>query len=144
MFKVIIRSVISLFVWLYQRTDGKFIGKIQGLPVLLLTTTGRKTGKKRVTPLGYFKHDGYYVITAAFAAFGAVPGWFYNLKNNPEIAIQIQDKQLTAMAEPANPIFRKNLWGKLVELAPGYKAYQKRTTSEIPMVLLRPVSEVPG
>ena len=139
MFKVFMRSFLSLFVWLYQRTNGKFGGKVQGLPVLLLTTTGRKTGKKRVTPLGYFKHDGNYVITASFAAFGAMPGWFYNLKSNPDVTLQIEDKQLTAMAEPANPTLRQKLWERLIELAPNYRAYQQRTITEIPIVLLRPV-----
>jgi len=67
MFKAFVRPFLALFVWLYQRTNGKFIGKLQRLPVLLLTTTGRKTGEKRVTPLGYFKHNGYYVITALLA-----------------------------------------------------------------------------
>ena len=141
MFKSFLRSFLALFVWLYQRTDGKFGGKIQGLPVLLLTTTGRKTGKKRITPLGYFQHDGYYVITASFAAFGAKPGWFYNLKNNPEVALQIQDKQLAATAETVSHPLRQNLWNKLIEIAPNYKAYQQRATIEIPMVLLRPAAK---
>lgn len=141
MFKSFLRSFLALFVWLYQRTDGKFGGKVQGLPVLLLTTTGRKTGRKRITPLGYFKHDGYYVITASFVAFGAKPGWFYNLKDNPVVTLQIQDEFLKATAEPVGSTLRQNLWDKLVEIAPNYRAYQQRTTSEIPMFLLRPLLE---
>ena len=141
MLKSLFRTFLSFAVWLYQRTDGKFGGRVQGLPVLLLTTTGRKTGKKRITPLGYFEFDGYYVISATYAGLDIHPAWFHNLKSNPEVALQIQDKQLTAIAEPANPSLRKQLWKKLVELAPGYGAYEKRTAREIPMVLLRPVSE---
>jgi len=92
LFKSFLRLFLTVFVWLYQRTDGKFGGQLQGFPVLLLTTPGRKTGKKRITPLGYFKQDGYYVITASFIAFGAKPGWFYNLKDNPKVTLQVQDK----------------------------------------------------
>ena len=139
MLKFLFRTILSFSVWLYQRTNGKFGGKVQGLPVLLLTTTGRKTGKKRITPLGYFEYDGYYVISASYAGLDIHPAWFQNLKSNPEVALQIKDKQLIAVAEPAKPALRQQLWDKLVELAPGYGAYEKRTTREIPMVLLRPI-----
>lgn len=130
---------LSVFTWLYQRTNGKIGGMIQGLPVLLLTTTGRKTGKTRTTPLGFFEHDGCYVITASNAGADTHPAWFHNLKSQPQVTLQILDKHLTAMAEPANPVLRQQLWNKLIERAPGYKGYEKRTTREIPMVLLRPV-----
>lgn len=141
MLKAFFRLILPLFVWLYQRSNGKIGGKVQGLPVLLLTTTGRKTGKTRITPLGYFEHDGYYVITASNAGFDTHPAWFYNLKNQPRVKLQIQDKQLTAIAESANPTLRQQLWDKLVERAPGYRAYPKRTTREIPIVLLRPAPQ---
>ena len=138
--KVLFRTFLSLYVWLYQRTNGKFGGKVQGLPVLLLTTIGRKTGKTRITPLGYFEEAGCYVISASYAGRDTHPAWFHNLKSHPQVALQIGDKRLTATAEPANSTLRQHLWDKLVELAPGYGAYQKRTTREIPMILLRPVS----
>ena len=141
MLKVLFRSIFSIVVVLYQRTGGKFGGNVQGLRVLLLTTTGRKTGKKRTTPLGYFEHDGGYVIIASNAGFDTHPAWFHNLSSNPKVTLQVQDRQLAAIAEPAAPELRKQLWAKLVELAPGYKAYQKRTTREIPLVILRPVSK---
>jgi deazaflavin-dependent oxidoreductase (nitroreductase family) len=140
MLKSIFHTFLSFSVWLYQRTDGKFGGKIQGLPVLLLTTTGRKTGKKRTTPLGYFEYDGSYVISASYAGLDVNPAWFHNLKSDPKVALQIQDKYLPALAQPAEPTLRKQLWDKLVELSPHYGAYEKRTTREIPMVLLRPLS----
>ncbi len=139
--KILFRSIFPMVVFLYQRTAGKVGGSMQGLRVLHLTTTGRKTGKKRITPLGYFEHDGGYVIIAANAGFDAHPAWFHNLRSNPQVTLQIQDKQLAAIAEPAGPELRKQLWAKLVELALGYRAYQKRTTREIPIVVLRPVSK---
>ena len=76
------KPFMAIYVFLYRRTGGKFGGKVQGLPVLLLTTNGRKTGKKRVTPLGYFEYDGYYVISASNAGFDTNPAWFYNLKSH--------------------------------------------------------------
>lgn len=142
MLKSLFRIFLSFSVWLYRRTDGKFGGKIQGLPVLLLTTTGRKTGKKRTTPLGYFEYDGSYVISATYAGLDVHPAWFHNLKSNPMVVLQIQGRRLAALAEPADPTRRKQLWDTLVKLSPSYGAYEKRTTREIPMVLLRPVSDV--
>jgi len=139
--KALFRSILSIVVFLYQRTGGKVGGAMQGLPVLLLTTTGRKTGKQRTTPLGYFEHDGGYVIIASNAGFDTHPAWFHNLKSNPHVTLQIQEKQLAARAEIADPELRNQLWAKLMELAPGYRAYQTRTTREIPIVLLRPVSK---
>lgn len=142
--KSLFRTFLSFFVWLYQRTNGRFGGKIQGLSVLLLATTGRKSGKERITPLGYFEYDGSYVITASNAGADTHPAWFYNLKSNSKVRIQIHAKHLTAIAEPANSTLRKQLWDKLVNLAPNYGAYEKRTAREIPMILLRPVSEQSG
>ena len=141
MFKALFRSILSIIVFLYRRTGGKIGGTMQGLPVLLLTTTGRKTRKQRTTPLGYFEQDGSYVISASNAGFDTHPAWFHNLKSNPHVTLQIGDKQLAALAEPAAPELRQQLWSKLVKLAPGYLPYEKRTTREIPMVVLRPVSK---
>jgi len=137
----IFRFFMAIYVFLYRLTGGKFGSQVQGLPVLLLSTIGRKTGKKRITPLGYLEHDGSYVITATNAGFDTHPAWFHNLKSHPQVALQIGNKQLTAIAELANPTLRQQLWAKFVERAPGYGAYEKRTTREIPIVVLRPVSE---
>lgn len=130
---------MAIYTFLYRRTGGKIGGEVQGLPVLLLTTMGRKTGKKRITPLGYFEHGGSYVISASNAGFDTNPAWFHNLKNQPQVELQIGNKQLVATAELANPTLRGQLWAELVKRAPGYGPYEKRTTRTIPMVLLRPV-----
>ena len=138
-FYKIFRVFLTLYVFLYRSTGGKFGGKVQGLSVLLLTTIGRKTGKKRITPLGYFEHDGYYVITASNAGSDTNPAWLYNLKNHPQVDILIGPKELAVIAELANPTVRQDLWSELVARAPGYGNYEKRTSRVIPMVILRPV-----
>ena len=137
--RAIFRTIMSAFVWLYQRTDGRIGGRVQGLPVLLLTTTGRKSGKNRTAALGYVKHDGAFVVTATNAGSDRHPGWYHNLKSGPNVRLQIQDRRTDAVAEIAGPGLREHLWDSLVGLAPGYGAYEKRTDREIPMVLLRPV-----
>jgi F420H(2)-dependent quinone reductase len=137
----IFRFFLAINVFLYRLSGGKFGNQVQGLPVLLLTTIGRKTGKRRITPLGFIEHDGCYVITATIAGFNTHPAWFHNLKSHPQVEVRIGKKQFTATAELASPALRQQLWAKIVERAPGYGAYEKRTTREIPVVLLRPAQK---
>ena len=110
-----------------------------GLNVLLLTTIGRKTGKRRTTPLGYFEHDGSYVIIASNGGADRHPSWFLNLKNNPNVKVQINDKLVSVIALEADPDLRKKLWARLVSLSPQYGQYEKSTKRQIPVILLHPV-----
>lgn len=137
----IFRFFMTFAVFLYRQTGGKFGGKVQGLNVLLLTTTGRKTGKVRTTPLGYFEHDGGYVIIASNAGFEAHPAWFHNLRSDPRATIQVNDRQFAVRAEVAGAEQRGQLWERLMELAPSYANYANRTSREIPVVVLRPAVE---
>ena len=114
------------------------MGNIAGLNVLLLTTTGRKSEKQRTTPLGYFEHDGGYVITASNAGSDKNPGWFLNLKDLPQVQIQIKEKEIQATAQIVGPELRNELWKELVSLSPQYGGYATSTTRVIPMVLLIP------
>ena len=139
MVKSLFRRFLALYVFLYRLTGGKFGGKVQGLRVLLLTTTGRKTGKKRTTPLGYFEHDGGYVIIGSNAGFDTHPAWFHNLKGNPHATVEVNDKQFEANAEIVGPDERGQLWARLIEAAPAYANYANKTSREIPLVALRPV-----
>ena len=139
MLRKLFRFVLDLSVSLYRRTHGKFGGHVQGLQVLLLTTIGRKTGKQRTTPLGYFMDDGNYIITASNAGFDTNPGWFHNLRANPHVTIEIKDQQMEAEAKVA-PLEKRNvLWSKLISLSPAYANYAKKTNREIPLVILRPL-----
>lgn len=139
MVKLFFRVFAGIHVFFYRLTGGKLASKVQGLRVLLLTTTGRKTGKVRTTPLGHFEHDGGYVIIGSNAGLDTHPAWFHNLKSNPHATIQIGDKRLAVSAEIVGPDKRSQLWAQLIELAAGYADYAKKTSREIPLVLLRPM-----
>lgn len=128
-------------VLLYQLTAGRVGGKVQGLQVLLITTIGRRTGTKRTVPLGYFRYKNDYVVCPSNAGFDPQPGWFHNSRVNPHVGIQVGDRKMAATAEPAAQELRRLWWSKLTEIAPGNMEHQKRTTREIPMVVLRTVSE---
>jgi F420H(2)-dependent quinone reductase len=129
----------DISVSLYRLTDGKFGGRVQGLQVLLLTTTGRKTGEERTTPLGYFMDEGNYIITASNAGRNRHPAWFHNLRAKPHVKIEIKDRQLEAEAEVAPSEKRASLWSQLISLSPWYANYAKKTNREIPLVILHPL-----
>lgn len=137
--KYLIKLIITIYVFLYRLTGGRLGSRMRDFKVLLLTTTGRKSGKKRTTPLGFFDYDGGYVITASAIAFlGHPPDWFVNLKSNPQVMVQIKDRVMTAVAEEAESDLRNQLWEQLIEQAPSYADYAERTTRKIPMVVLQP------
>jgi deazaflavin-dependent oxidoreductase (nitroreductase family) len=135
---MLFRFVYMLHIYLYQLTGGRIGGRLQGLPILLLTTTGRKTGTPRTTPLTYFPHAGGYVIVGSNAGYETDPAWFRNLSQNPHATVQIMDRRLAVRAEVAGPEVRDALWAMVTRIAPLYERYAKKTSRQIPLVTLRP------
>ena len=136
-----LQLILKVIVFLYNVSGGRIGGKVGNLPVLLLTTTGRKTGKQRTLPVGYIMDGSAYVITASAGGADKHPGWFFNIRSNPQATIQVKDKPIKVTAEIAGPEKKPELWVQLVEVAPNFAGYQKRTSREIPMVILHPVEE---
>lgn len=136
-----LKLILKIMVFLYNISGGRIGGKMGEVPVLLLTTTGRKTGKQRTLPLVYIMDGSAYVITASAGGADKHPGWFFNIRSNPQATIQVKDKHITVTAEIAGPEKKPELWARLVERAPNFAGYQKRTDREIPMVILHPVEE---
>jgi F420H(2)-dependent quinone reductase len=128
-------------VALYRRTGGNMGGTMSGMPILLLTTTGRKSGRQRTTPVMYLKDGPAYVITASNGGSDHPPAWWLNLQNHPSATIQVGSQILAVEATQAGAEEKRRLWATLVGRAPRFEGYQKRTQREIPMVLLRPVTE---
>jgi deazaflavin-dependent oxidoreductase (nitroreductase family) len=134
------KIVIWITVRLYRLTNGRFGGRMMSLPVLLLTTTGRKSGKQRIIPIAYLTDGPNYVLTAsAFAVLNRAPGWYLNLKSHPRATVQVQAVRQQVIARVAEPQERGRLWAQLLEIAPGYGEYQKRLNREIPMLILQPL-----
>lgn len=129
---------MAIQVWMYRRSGGKLGGNLRGFKVLLLTTIGRKSGKTYTTPLGCFDHAEGYVIVASNAGQPRNPAWFYNLKNKPQVTVQVLDQVLPATAEVLTGEARAQAWRQVIAIAPAYADYEKRTTREIPLILLRP------
>jgi len=135
--KFFMRLFLGIHAGLYRLTKGQFGGKMGSNKILLLTTTGRKSGKTYTTPLGFFDWQGGYIIVASNGGGASNPGWFYNLKSNPQATVQIFDKVIQVKAETLSGDARTQAWQTVVTTSPGYGNYEKRTSREIPLVLLR-------
>ena len=140
--KFIFKAVTAIHSFLYRLTKGGLGGKMMDFQVLLLTTTGRKSGKKHTSPLGYIMDNGNYVICASNGGATKHPSWYLNITKTPQVTVEVLDKRMTATAEVATGDERQRLWNALVASAPSYKNYETKTTREIPMVVLRPITQV--
>jgi F420H(2)-dependent quinone reductase len=123
----------------YRATGGKLFGRMGKRPILLLNTVGRKSGKKRTSPLLYAMDGEDFVIIASKGGASAHPAWYLNLMANPEATVEIEDREVWVRAEEADSEEKSRLWQKMVEMYPAYDAYQEKTEREIPLLVLRPV-----
>jgi len=126
---------------LYNLTGGRiYTGRVEDpVGLLVLTTTGRKTGQPRSVSLVYIKSGSSFVISASNAGRDKHPGWYFNLLSNPQVTVRLKDQQIEAVAEVADSKQRNQLWEQLVKASPMFARYPKLTSREIPMVLLHPV-----
>jgi len=108
-------------------------------PLLLLTHTGAKTGKRRTNPLAYFRDGDRYVIVASKGGAPTNPDWYYNLLANPRVTIELGTMQLKVTAKKADPAERVRLWTMVKQKNPGFKEYEKKTSRTIPLVILTPI-----
>jgi len=116
--------------------DSTAVGGPGILPVLLLTTIGRKSGESRTTPLIYKKVEGSYVIIASKGGAPSHPAWYLNLLDSPQCEIQVAHDHLTTGARTAQGDERESLWHQLAEIYPPYNDYQAATERKIPVVVL--------
>ncbi len=126
----------NIQVFLYRLSGGTVAGKFSGAPVLLLTTTGRKTGKKRTKPLIYLQNNDQAILVASHGGAPTHPIWWLNMQKDPHVEIQIKRTVQQVVAREATPAERETLWPKMVALYSDYANYQQRTTRTIPVVIL--------
>jgi deazaflavin-dependent oxidoreductase (nitroreductase family) len=121
----------------YRETGGE-VGHIwrEGSTILLLTTTGRKSGEPRTTPLIYARDGDRYVIVASQGGAPRHPNWYENLARDPEVEVQVLDEVFTARARTAEGDERERLWAKANEVWRHYDEYKERTSRTIPVVVL--------
>lgn len=122
----------------YRATDGAEGHEWRGTQTLLLTTTGRRSGEPRTTPLIYAPAGDAYVIVASKGGSDEPPAWYLNLSDDPEVEVQVKSDRFTAYARTAGPEEKPALWEKMVAEWPSYDDYQQKTDREIPVVVLEP------
>jgi deazaflavin-dependent oxidoreductase (nitroreductase family) len=121
---------------LYRASGGKLGGSLRGAPILLLTTTGRSTGKRRTVPLLYLQDGDDLVVVASYGGLPEHPSWYRNLEASPDVEVEIGREREGRRARTATPEERARLWPKVVDMYPSYESYQRKTTREIPLVVL--------
>jgi deazaflavin-dependent oxidoreductase (nitroreductase family) len=128
--------------FLQRLTGGKAGWKIAGMPVIELTTTGRKSGERRTTMLTSPARDGdAYVVVASRGGDDRNPAWFLNLRDDPLVEVVIEGHpRVPMLATIADPEHRARLWPLIAGRYANYAGYQRKTDREIPLVLLRPLS----
>jgi deazaflavin-dependent oxidoreductase (nitroreductase family) len=124
----------------YRETNGEDGHIWRGVPTLLLTTTGRKSGQPTTTPLIYGRYNGNYIVVASKGGHADHPLWYLNLVVTPEVQVQVAADRFTARARTADPAEKAALWRLMTGIWPDYDNYQAKTDREIPVVVLEPVS----
>jgi deazaflavin-dependent oxidoreductase (nitroreductase family) len=135
---MMIRTTTVINRFLFQLTNGKIGGRFGKVDILLLTTTGRKSGEKRTVPLQYFRDGEELVLVASNAGDDRHPAWWLNLQANPRAEVQLGADKKGVEARRATAEEKTRIWPSVIAVYPGYDEYQTRTSREIPLVLLRP------
>ena len=121
---------------MYRLTNGRLGGRLLGMPVLLLTTTGRRSGERRTVPLTYFEDGDALLVVGSKGGSPRHPDWYLNLVADPDAEIQVGGERRRVRGRTATTEEAERLWPMVLERAPVYGKYRAKTSREIPLVLL--------
>lgn len=124
----------------FRANAGKVGGPFEGAPMVILHTTGAKSGKERITPLVYQADGDNVVIFASKGGAPDNPAWYHNVVAHPDVVTEVGTETTPRRARVATGDERERLWSRQKELMPGFADYEARTTRQIPVVVLEPVS----
>jgi deazaflavin-dependent oxidoreductase (nitroreductase family) len=120
----------------YRETDGAEGHEWQGVTTLILTTTGRRSGEARSTPLIYGQHGNDYIVVASKGGAPEHPSWYLNILQQPEVTVQVKGDRFSARARAAGSEEKPELWELMASIWPAYNDYQGKTDRDIPVVVL--------
>lgn len=120
----------------FRTNEGRVGGRFEGRPVLLITTTGAKSGQAHTTPVMYLADGDRWLIFASKAGAPRNPDWFHNLVANPDVTIEVGTETIEANSAIAEPGERDALYAKQVSLYPQFGEYEQKTTRKIPVIIL--------
>jgi deazaflavin-dependent oxidoreductase (nitroreductase family) len=136
--------VLALHQFIYEKSGGRIGERIGRSPMLLLRTTGRKTGLPRTAALLYHRDGGNYIVVGSKGGSDVAPAWLRNLEASPDVGVQIGVKRFPALARVASAEERHRLWPEMTRLWPQYDRYQSQTERLIPLVILAPSGNEAG
>jgi deazaflavin-dependent oxidoreductase (nitroreductase family) len=132
-----VRALSGLHIALYRVTRGLVGRRLARHDMLLLTTTGRTTGRPHTVPLLYLRIKKDLVVIASYGGHPRHPDWYRNLLADPRTDVQVDGTRFPVIARTADPVERRRLWALAVAEYPGYTGYQEKTDRLIPVVLLQ-------
>ncbi|OGO56042.1 MAG: hypothetical protein A2Z32_02240 [Chloroflexi bacterium RBG_16_69_14] len=136
------KLMMGAWIRVYRLSRGRFgssFGWMGGpMEALLLTTIGRKSGRRRTVFLGYLVDGDRYVVVGSNSGLPTDAAWVMNVRAQPRVTIQVRERVLEATGSIAGPEDRARLWAELMGVAPGYARYETMTTRAIPLVILTP------
>ena len=138
--KRVMRTVGAVHIGLYRATGGRIGRRFRGGDVLLLTVTGRKSGRRFTSPLMYMRDGDAFVVVASNGGIDREPAWWLNLQSLPEATVQVDRDVIAVRAEKATGDDRSRLWQRLTDYFSGYEDYQRGVHREIAVVRLQPVT----
>lgn len=140
--RVAMKVAGTIHLRLYRLSNGRVGGATGGMPILLLTTIGRKTGRARTWPLGYVPDSDRLVVVASALGQADHPAWYLNLRANPRVTVRRGAENRAMVAETAGGEERSRLWSRLTGEYPHLADHQRKTSREIPVVILRPAPRI--
>ena len=129
-------------VRVYRETNGETGYIWNGVPILLLTTTGRKSGEPRTIPIIFTAYKDSWVIIASKGGWPTHPNWYLNILDDPHVQVQVKADVFEAKARTAESPERERIWAECVKTWPNYDIYQSRTDRQIPVVVIEPVRKL--
>ncbi len=123
----------------FRANEGRVGGPFEGAPLLLLHTTGAKSGQERVNPVMYQAVGDGFAVFASKAGAPTNPDWYHNLRANPRVRAEIGTQTIEAHARVADDQERDRIWAAQKQAYPGFADYEQKTTRRIPVVILDPV-----
>lgn len=123
----------------FRANDGKVGGHFAGATLLLLHSTGAKSGKERINPVVTFEDNGDLVIVASKGGADSHPDWYYNVVANPQVTVEYGTEVFQAQATVAEEPERTRLYGRMEKIMPGFTDYKNKTKRIIPVITLTPI-----
>ena len=135
MANAMVRAGAAVHGFLYRRGMARKMGEMQQV---LLTTTGRKSGRPHTVALGTIPEGDGWIVIGSNGGADSDPNWWLNMVAHPDVTLQVNDQVLKARMQPINPADRDRIWNAVVATSKGYANYPKKTSREIPLGWLRP------